>query len=56
MMPLMAQQANRRVVVGQVQRDPAAEMRFLDAIPASRELQISSLPFPELLLVSTPFN
>jgi hypothetical protein len=36
--------------------DPAGDMRSLVANPASKELQISLLPFPELLLVSTLIN
>lgn len=56
MMPSIAQQATAALWPGRYDRDIAGDMRYLVAIPASRELQISSLPFPELLLVSTLIN
>ena len=56
MMPSMAQQATAVLWSARYDADPAGDMRSLAAIPASKELQISSLPFLELLLVSTLIN
>jgi hypothetical protein len=52
MMPSMAQQATAAAWPARYDADPAV----LIAIPATRELQISSVPFMELLSVSTLIN